>query len=367
MEERERACDEEVLESGSDRHVYAESILKICEFCVESPLDCVSGVTGADMKKRIVRIMTERVARKLDLSRKLLLTAAGLVVVTVPVVFGLLHASESRAESLAQNTNALAPVYEVASIKPNKSSDPTRAIRATPDRLAITNFTLRMLIRTAYGVQDFQISGGPNWLNSENYDVEAKMDSSMVDEMAKLSPDQRQLQTLHMLQSLLADRFRLALHRETKELPVYALVIGKYGPKFQEAKPGDTYPNGIAGPGGHPLGAGALLRMERGKLVGQGVPLSNLVEVLSQENLVGRTVVNKTGLAGNYDFTLQWTSDESRASTGGQQGTENPPAPNSSGPSLFTAIQEQLGLKLESQKSSVEILVIDHVEKASEN
>src|SRR5256886_4750463 len=158
VEERERACDEEVLESGSDRHVYAESILKICEFCVESPLDCVSGVTGADLKKRIVRIMTERVARKLDLSRKLLLTAAGLVVVTVPLVVGLLHASESRAESLAQNTNALAPVYEVASIKPNKSSDPTRAIRATPDRLAITNFTLRMLIRTAYGVQDFQIS-----------------------------------------------------------------------------------------------------------------------------------------------------------------------------------------------------------------
>jgi uncharacterized protein (TIGR03435 family) len=107
--------------------------------------------------------------------------------------------------------------------------------------------------------------------------------------------------------------------------------------------------------------------MERGKLVAQGVPLSNLVEVLSQEKLVGRTVVNKTGLAGNYDFTLQWTSDESQAPTGGQQGTDNTPSPDSSEPSIFTAIQEQLGLKLESQKGPVEILVIDRVEKPSEN
>src|ERR1700722_637736 len=123
LEERERACDEEVLESGSDRHVYAESILKICEFCVESPLDCVSGVTGADLKKRIVRIMTEGAARRLNFSRKLLLSLGGLVVVVLPVVFGLVNGTASRAGSQPQTKGANAPVFEVASIKPNKSDN----------------------------------------------------------------------------------------------------------------------------------------------------------------------------------------------------------------------------------------------------
>src|SRR5882762_3236761 len=122
MEERERACDEEVLESGSDRQVYAESILKICEFCVGPPLACVSGVTGADLKKRMVYIMTENVARKLDFSRKLLLSVAGLLVVAGPIVFGLLHATQSRAQSQAQSTGAIAPALEVASIKPNNGT-----------------------------------------------------------------------------------------------------------------------------------------------------------------------------------------------------------------------------------------------------
>src|SRR5256885_13517423 len=117
VEERERACDEEVLESGSDRHVYAESILKICEFCVESPLDCVSGVTGADLKKRIVRIMNEAVARRLDFRRKLLLGAFALVAVAAPVVFGLLQATQVRAQ--AQNAVGIAPGFDTVAIKPN--------------------------------------------------------------------------------------------------------------------------------------------------------------------------------------------------------------------------------------------------------
>src|SRR5207253_1695405 len=119
MEERERACDEEVLELGSDRQVYAESILKICEFCVGSPLACVSGVTGADLKKRIARIMTGSFARKLDFSRKLLLGAVALAAIALPILFGRLQTTPARAESRAQSTAALAPAFEVASIKPN--------------------------------------------------------------------------------------------------------------------------------------------------------------------------------------------------------------------------------------------------------
>src|SRR5467141_4767179 len=113
MEERERACDEEVLESGSDRQVYAESILKICEFCVGSPLACVSGVTGADLKKRIARIMTGGFVRKLDFSRKLLLSALALAAIAPPILFGPLEATPARAESQPQSTGAIAPAFEV--------------------------------------------------------------------------------------------------------------------------------------------------------------------------------------------------------------------------------------------------------------
>src|SRR5438445_6145812 len=119
MEERERACDEEVLELGSNRQVYAESILKICEFCLGSPLPCVSGVTGADLKRRIVRIMSERVARKLNFSRKLLLGAAAILAVAAPIMAGVLHATPNRAPWQAQTTTT--PAYATVSIAPNKS------------------------------------------------------------------------------------------------------------------------------------------------------------------------------------------------------------------------------------------------------
>jgi bla regulator protein blaR1 len=367
LEERERACDEEVLELGSDRQVYAESILKTCEFCVGSPPALVSGVTGADLKKRIVHIMTEGVGCKLDFSRKLLLSAAGLVVVAIPVVFGLLHATQSWAQSQTPNVVAPSPVYEVASIKPNKSADNRTRIMYSPDGLSATGGTLQMLIMSAYGVSPHQISGAPSWLNSERYDIEAKMDSSTADELRKLGEDERRVERQQMLQTLLADRFKLTIHRESKELPVYALVIAKDGPKFQEAKPGDTYSNGIKGPDGRP-GAGMML-MGNGTLTAQGVPLVNLVRLLTRE--LGRTVIDKTGLTSKYDFTLKWTEEREapmfKGTEGSQPGTGGTSVPESSGPSIFTAVQEQLGLKLESEKGPVDILIIDHVEKPSEN
>jgi bla regulator protein BlaR1 len=375
VEERERACDEEVLESGSDRHVYAESILKICEFCVESPLDCVTGVTGADLKKRIVRIMTEGVSRRLDFRRKLMLGAAGLVAVAAPIVFGLVNGTASRAGSQPQTKGANAPVFEVASIKLNKSDNGLFKMMFEQDGFSATSVTMRMLIRTAYEVSDNQIFGVPNWLNSEKYDIEAKMDSSVADGLRKISEDQRRVEKRRMLQALLADRFKLTLHRETKQLGVYALVIAKNGPKLKEAKPGDTYPNGFK-EDGRPLGAGVFKLGRyaggRGELIGQGLPMPTLVRLLS-ENILNRGVLDNTGLTGSYDFALQWTiADESqgpmfKGAGDDQQGTGSTTPPDSSGPSLFTAIQEQLGLKLESQKGAGGVLVIDHVEKPSEN
>jgi bla regulator protein blaR1 len=368
VEERERACDEDVLAFGSERRVYAESILKTCEFCLESPLACMSGVTGADLKERIVHIMTEGLVPRLDLRRKMLLGAAGLAAVVIPVVSGLPHAAQTRIAAQVATPTVSALGYDVASIKPNKSGDNRTMMMFTPDGLTATGGSLMMLIMSAYGVNPHQISGAPVWLTSERYDIEAKMDPATAEELRKLSEDQRRAATQHMLQMLLADRFKLRVHQETKDLPIYALVVAKNGPKLQEAKPGDTYPNGMKGPDGR-SGAGLMLGGKEG-LTAQGIPIANLVRHLSLQ--LGRTVIDKTGLTGEYDFTLKWTPDGIQGAMfrGPESGQPSPTSaafPDSSGPSLFTALEEQLGLKLESQKGPVEIVVLDHVERPSEN
>ncbi len=243
-------------------------------------------------------------------------------------------------------------MYEVASIKPNTSGTDMVKILVRPDEFAAANFTLRMLIREAYGVQDNQISGGPNWLNTEKYDIEAK--NSDAGELGQLSEDQRRLVPGRRLRALLADRFKLTLHRETKELPVYTMVIANGGPKLQPSK------------------AGGLGNMEigRGQVIGQGAPTGALASYLSR--LLGRNVLDKTELKGNYDFTLQWptigkTSLFEKETVDGQSGANSESSPEASDPSIFTAIEEQLGLKLEPQKVPMEILVIDQVEKPSKN
>jgi uncharacterized protein (TIGR03435 family) len=219
-----------------------------------------------------------------------------------------------------------------------------------------TNVPLHMLIRVAYGVEENEISEEPKWLYSENYDVEAKMDSSAADTLRKLGEDQRKLERQRMLQSLLADRFKLTLHRETKELPVYALIVGKGRLKLQKANY-DRYPNGEPD----------YTVLRRGLITAQALSMADLARALT--HLLGRRVLDKTGLKGNYDFTLQWTPDDSEPfkRVADNPAPGNAPQPDSSGPSILTAIQEQLGLKLESQKGPAEVLVIDHVEKPSEN
>jgi uncharacterized protein (TIGR03435 family) len=372
VEERERACDEEVLDLGSERQVYAESILKICEFCVGSPLACVSGVTGADLRNRIVRIMTQRVALRLNFHKKLLLGVAGITAVAMPLTFGLLHAQQTRVESQAAGPAIIStPQFEVASIKPDKSGDGQhvmmRMINSPNDgRFYATNVTLKLLLRTAYGVQDSQISGGPSWTNSERYDIEAKSDGSVDSELRRMSPDQGKLMKERMLQALLADRFHLMLRHETRNLPIYALVVTKNGPKLQSSRNDDEIkgPDGMRGPG-------AIFRMTAGgQMTFQGASMPMLAQFLSQQ--LNRTVMDKTDLKGIYDFTLQWAPDESEVAmpngTGNSpQAPDIAPAPDSSGSSIFTSLQEQLGLKLESQKAPVDTVTIDHIERPSQN
>jgi uncharacterized protein (TIGR03435 family) len=357
VDERERACDEEVLQLGSQPQVYAESILKICEFCVGSPLACVAGVTGSDLKKRIVNIMNKNVIRKLNFGKKLLLSALGVAAIVLPIVFGLAKRAESRTQSQAEHA-AIAPRYESVLIRPNRTGEamapfnivgrPVLGFMFKPGQFLATNATLHQLTRMVHGVQDDQVAGGPTWFDSEHFDVDIKMDKSVVDQLHKLSSDQQILEQKRILQELLGDRFKLALHRETRDIPVYVLAIAQNGPRFQEAKADDTYPNGAKRRDGQPIGPGAW-GWEKGQLIGQRVSIASLVGMLSSK-LGGRIVVDKTGLTGNYDLSLP-----------------DAPSNESSGLSISAAIEERLGLKLEPQTVPLPVLIVDRAEKPTAN
>jgi uncharacterized protein (TIGR03435 family) len=374
VQERERACDEKVVELGSERQVYAESILKTCEFCLESPLACVAGVTSANLKERIVRVMTQRRAKKLSFARQLMLVAIGIAAVAGPVVYGLLNIPQVRAQATQTSAAPPAASFEVASILPNHSAEMKAGIMFQPGRFTATAVPVKRLIAMAYEVKDFQVTGGPSWINSERYDIKAKEPDSVAGQVEGLPFGQRGGLLRSMVQSLLSDRFKLKLSRETKELPVYALMVAKNGPKLIAAKPDDNSFHGIKGPreiknpGGY--GQMGLMRMGGGELEGHGTPVSSLAYMLSEQ--LSRTVLDRTGLTGNYDFTLKWAPEPGeemmlRGPEGGNPGPESAPPPETSGPSIFTAIQEQLGLKLESTKGPVEVLVIEHIEKPTEN
>jgi uncharacterized protein (TIGR03435 family) len=198
---------------------------------------------------------------------------------------------------------------------------------------------------SAYGIPQPRILGGPKWLDSERFDIQAKMESGGAQRLDALSRDQRSAETRAMFQQLLADRFKLAVHWETRELPVYALVVAKGGPLLHESK------NGL-GESGTSAGTG--------QLSAKGLTLTELAEALTQElsSELGRVVIDKTGIQGRYDLALNWTP---------QSGMNDSASQPDAGPSIFTAFKEQVGLKLESARGPVKVLVIDHVEMPTEN
>ncbi len=253
--------------------------------------------------------------------------------------------------------------FEVASIKPSNGDDHRVSIQFVPGGgFRSSGTTLKMLVTQAYDVRDFQISGGPGWITSDRYDINAKAERGDSDapppDPRNMSDDQMRTMRQQMqerLRGLLAERFQLIIHRETRELPVYALVVAKNGPKMKQSefKAGERR---------------RMMRMGRGLMTGEGVPLDMMTNVLS--NQLGRPVIDRTGLTGPFDIKLEWTPDPGQA--GGPFGGPPPsvdglPAPDPNGPTLFTAIQEQLGLRLESTKGPVDVIVIDKVEKPSEN
>jgi len=252
--------------------------------------------------------------------------------------------------------------FEVASIKPSDPAAGGMQIGVSPGGVfTAKRVTVKALIQQAYGIRDFQISGAPGWTDTERYDIIAKGKGTDVSdaEIRKMTDAQRnafQAEFLVKVQMLLGDRFQLKVHRESKELPVYALVIAKNGPKIRAAEDRDVTRTGLT------LRPGDGRNLE---ITGARMPLGSLARTLSDQ--AGRTVLDKTGLKGNYDFKMTFTPGMGHLPEPGDGTGTSGADPGRDGPSLFTALQEQLGLRLEAQKGAVEVVVIDHVEKPSAN
>ena len=297
--------------------------------------------------------------------RKALVSTVALALVALPAAFGLAQTAQNAPAPQGEAASAPGPRFEVVSIK-LYASDPvgwrlghTIADPQNEGTFEATDVTLEDLVVMAFGVHHpWLIQGGPNWFRSEKLDVEAKAGNAANQELSGLTGDQGSALKHRLLQALLSDRFKLAVHRETKALPGYALVVAKNGPKLQEA-------SGVEGMEGQ-WGGNA-----QGRLSFRKSAMATLAEFLS--DFLGCTVVDHTGLKGDYNFKFRWTSVATGADTAAGPEMGQPPAANNpnmldaSGTSIFTAIQEQLGLKLEPAENPAEVLVIDRIERPSLN
>jgi uncharacterized protein (TIGR03435 family) len=245
--------------------------------------------------------------------------------------------------------------FEVASIKPNTDGNPNKNIGVSPGgRVRVTDLPVRFLIRFAFNVQDFQISGGPGWMNADSYDINAKAPENITIQQAR-----------PYLQSLLEDRFKLVLHRQTKDVPVFELLEAKGGLKIGPPKDGSCVvpdPKNLPRPGEPLPHFCGSTNYQKNVIGAYGVPMQRFVAVLS--TVLGRTVIDKSGVTGLVDVHLEFTPDE--ISTGAAAEPSPPPAAADS-PSIFIAVQEQLGLRLQANKGPGDLLVIDYLERPSEN
>ena len=355
MEERERACDEEVVRMGSAPEAYAEGILKICELYLQSPLRCVAGVTGANLKKRIQAIMENRPSLRLSFAKKAGLAIAGVLAVAIPVILGVTNAPRLSAQADPNQG------FEVVSVRrteiPTSGREgpmllPTGNIgRSGTHRMAYNGAELRSLISDALGVR-FVI--GPAWLDKERYDIN----------VANISDGVTKEQLNVMMGKLLSDRFHLRFHIESRVVPIYALRVGKNGPKFKDTAPRADDPKA------HPYGFdaqgfpippanhhGTLVHGNAGEMfvTAQDVSMAGLVNLIDDRPVgagLGRPIIDETGLTGRYDFKIHYE----RPRTG--TGVASDPAP-----SIFAAVEEQLGLKLESSTAPFDHLIIDSIDR----
>jgi uncharacterized protein (TIGR03435 family) len=358
-EEREHCCDDVAVELCGDPVSYAEALTEL-ENWRAGGMSLVPAATGGALIKRVRRILQVTPSNQ-----------TSPWTIAIVLLAGMLFA----AAALAQPQEAVDEnvTFEVASVRPNTSPDNKMMLGVQPGgRFNAVNVPLFALIRSAYALQEFQLVGGPDWIKTEKFDIVAKAAQDFPVPVPGGPPSPGQL----MLRSLLKERFKLAVRREAREMPIYALVRARQDGKLgAELKPSTLDCEAIGAarlargekpeppkPGERPV---CGIRMGFGELAGGGFPLSNLASSLVQT--VERTVVDKTGLSGPYDFYVKWTPDRLPPRPAGLPADQpirmNGVAIDPNGPSIFTALQEQLGLKLEASRGPVNVLVILSVER----
>ena len=361
VEERERACDEGVLQLGIEPQVYAQGILNVCTNYLEPPLSSVSGVTGSNVKKRIQLILTGRVPRDLNFRKKTVLAVAATAALALPILEGLMDVTVLRAQP-AQSPVVAGPKVEVSirlakdcngSGRPADSGVPSTYESPSPGTLIARCETIATLIQAVYGVSaDDQINqtGGPAWVNSARYTIRAAGPFSGS-------------QLKSILQALLEDRLKLKIHHSARTAPVYVLTVAKDGPKLKHFEKGGCTPLGLptssqlyrnkaqSEPGQKPgCYQATLINGPKMALDMRPTTLDEFSHHL--EIALGWPVINQTGITGMFDLYLEFAID--RATTSGEI-------------SIFAALQDQLGLKLEPTTGSGDLIVIDHIERPSED
>jgi len=402
MEERELACDEEVLRMGSDPTDYVEGILKVCRLYAESSLACISGVTGANVKKRLRAILAGSIARELSVGRKTALAMILFAAVAVPVVVGVLKPPQVHAQSpqpvvvpSAQKEAAGPSVAQVAAPKeePTQRAGQTAQPTAAPLQFEIASvkpvdpnvtccyppqidqgmFTYRTalynLIGQAYRAffscpsktnsGECAFPGAPEWIYKDRFAIEARLPEGFPAFSRQQFMRGRAPQLNQMLQALLENRFKLKVHWESRTVPVYALTVDKSGPKLKPAAgPIETRPDAMS--------MNLTSREPNGNIrTTETFKDSSMQDFANSfSDFMDRPVIDRTGLKGNFDFTFAWESEPDEPTNGDSSNVGRALHP---GPAMFAAIQEQLGLKLEATRGPVNVLVIDHVEQPSED
>jgi len=383
IDERECACDEEVLQTGSQAQAYAESILRVCEFYLESPLTCMSGVTGSHLKKRVQRVMRNQFGEAMGTWKRLLLTTAGILALALPIVAGVLTVP-NRALNQIFGATARKMTFEVASVKLSKMSGrPTSNVSLEVDDtfaptgglFSATNTPLWVYLRFAYK-STLSTPGLPAWGRTDRFDVEARAQGNPTKDQFRL-----------MMQSLLADRFKLVMHTETRQSPIYALVRAKPGKNGPQLEPDDgacaTTADDIKAARAAPqlpaaapspsatsqipaIPCGVLMPVPpsapgRIRIAGRRVTVALLAMMAySPASGLDRPVFDQTGLSGTFDMSFEWAPRPNGPAPPGF-------TPDDTGPTFFEALRDQLGLKLDQQTGPVDVLVIDQVERPSEN
>ncbi len=429
VEERERACDEEVLNLGNAADVYADAILNVCKLYVESPLACVSGVSGASIRRRIEVIMSNRRLQGLNYAKKFLLASAGIVALAGPIAIGLVigvgnvpairaqQATAPAAQSVPVQTAqapapqpkpaapppapAPRPKFDVVSVRRCMPGDELtgppggrggggggRGPRFSPGRLRVQCLAVDDMISIAYltgnrllnshvsGPGDYRwLKGGPAWVHSDWYTVDAETDDPVANGPTTGMQSDADRQMDRMLQAVLEDRFQLKTHRDTEEVPMYSLTVAKGGLKLKPMEPGGCIPRDPSKGGG--MTEEMLLPGKTPLCVtwahtngpdwaidAAGQKLSILAGTLSFP--LDRQVLDNTGVTDPFIYHLQFARDETAPGTPEMAARMFPPSDLPSGPSVFTVL-EGLGLKLEPAKGPQGYMVIDHIERPSEN